>query len=88
MLTLEPSLTTPKPRLYIMYSCPKTNKQMLRYQYKEETKADEQTFREQVRKVDDDFLDCLRYIVMSGPQDSKPIQVVNSSSQGDSFTGW
>ncbi len=86
---LTPDAVSGKPRIYVMRSCPMLNKEFLRYQYKEETKADEQTFREQVRKVGDDLLDDARYIVMSGPRDSEPIRVNNSSyrSDVDSFTG-
>jgi len=36
------------------------------YQFLPDTKADEATFRERVRLIDDDLLDDLRYIVMAG----------------------
>ena len=40
--------------------------EMGRYQYKREQKADEETLREKVRKVNDHLIDDLRYIAMVG----------------------
>ncbi len=42
--------------------------EMSKFQYKSEQKSDEETFREKVRKINDDYIDDLRHIVMAGPQ--------------------
>jgi hypothetical protein len=42
-----------------------------RYEYRQDQKADEESFRERVRTVDDDLLSDLRYIAMAGPQDQE-----------------
>jgi hypothetical protein len=64
--------------------------ELKRYQYKREQKADEETFRERVRTVDDDLIDDLRYGVMAGSSMSGGrIEVINSSGRDvDPFTGW
>lgn len=40
--------------------------ELQRLEYRQDQKADEETFRERVKTVDDDLFSCLRYIVMSG----------------------
>ena len=65
MMTPDP--VTQKPRLYVTQACRGLCKEIERYQYREETKLDEQTFREKVRTVDDDWIDCYRYGVMAEP---------------------
>ncbi len=59
-----------------------------KYRFKKLQKSDEETFREKVATVDDDYLDCLRYGIMAGPQDID--QVINNRPyrEVDSFTGW
>ncbi len=42
-----------------------------RYQFKKESAADEETLRENVRKVDDHYVDDLRYLLMLGPNPVK-----------------
>lgn len=37
------------------------------YQFIPDSPADEMTFRERVRKIDDDYMDIIRYMVMAGP---------------------
>jgi len=41
--------------------------ELKRYSFKKEQKADEETLREKVRKVDDHLIDCVRYLIMQGP---------------------
>lgn len=77
MFTPDP--VSRKPRLLIFKSCDYPLRsiggkpdgslpwELNRWSYKLETKADEQTFREQVRTVDDDYISCLRYGIMAGP---------------------
>jgi len=69
---------TGKPSIFIFESCyyepvwidgkvyGSLDWELKRYQFKKEQKADEETFRERVRTVDDDYLDCLRYGRMAG----------------------
>lgn len=63
-----------------------------RFRFKKEQKSDEETFREKVATVDDDYLSCLRYIVQAGcPGYGKPIEVVSSKygdGEPDPITGW
>lgn len=58
---------TKKPTHFVFQSCTKTIKQYMTYRYKKETVADEETFREKVRNVDDDFVTCDRYGMMAEP---------------------
>ena len=41
--------------------------ELKRFAFKSETKADEETLREKVRKVHDHCIDCVRYIAVAGP---------------------
>jgi len=59
--------------------------EMKRYCYKKEQKADEETLREKVRKVNDHLIDDLRYIVMAGPQ---VIQEVSTGPHIVTPKGW
>ncbi|MCK5346554.1 MAG: hypothetical protein KAR20_24260, partial [Candidatus Heimdallarchaeota archaeon] len=59
-----------------------------RYRYKKEGKADEETYREHVATVDDDYIDCFRYIVMSGAVTSEEVTTSDFNREPDSFTGW
>ena len=47
------------------------------YQFAPESKADEVTFRERVVQVEDDLMDCLRYVVMAGRGSSSGQSVVS-----------
>jgi len=70
---------TGKPRIFIMESCNSGVEyingkpcgslpwELKRYSFKKEQKADEETLRENVRKVNDHFIDCVRYLVNVGP---------------------
>jgi len=63
-----------------------------RYRFKKEQKSDEETFREKVATVDDDYLDLLRYDVMAGPvSGGGDVVVINGrydDGNVDPFTGW
>lgn len=71
---------TGKSRIYIFKSCDWEPKvigghvhgslpwECERFEYIQDQKADEDTFRERVRTVDEDLISGLRYIVMAGPQ--------------------
>ncbi len=63
-----------------------------RYRFRKEQKSDEETFREKVATVDDDYLSDLRYIVQAGfPGYDEPVQVVSSeydNGEVDPITGW
>lgn len=48
---------------HVCYSLPG---ELRRYAYKKEQKADEETLREKVRRVDDHYIDDYRYILMAG----------------------
>jgi phage terminase large subunit-like protein len=65
MLTPEP--VSRKPSLYVFSDCYDLIDEFDEYQFIPDSKADEMTFRERVRKVDDDLMDCARYIAMAGP---------------------
>ena len=55
-----------KPKLYIAKDGGRPLLDELdEYQFIPDTKADEMTFRERVRKVNDDCIDCMRYIAMA-----------------------
>ena len=41
--------------------------ELSRYRYKNEHASDEETFREKVATVDDDYIDCVRYIAQARP---------------------
>jgi len=80
---LKPSPMTGKSRIRVFKSCDYHTErikgkvvgslpwEMKKYCYKKEQKADEETLREKVRKVNDHLIDCLRYIVMGGPRVNK-----------------
>jgi hypothetical protein len=82
MLTPDP-LTPMRSRIRVLKSCDYATEringkvcgslpwEIKKYQYKKEQKADEETLREKVRKVNDHLIDDLRYIVMAGPQGQK-----------------
>lgn len=65
---LNPDPVTGKPTHFVFESCRRTVKQYETYRYKKETKADEETFREHVRNVDDDFVTCDRYGMCAEPE--------------------
>jgi len=77
MLTPDP--ISRKPGLMMFESCDYPSRnidgyidgslawELLHWQYKSESKVDEQTFREQVQTVNDDYISCLRYGIMAGP---------------------
>jgi phage terminase large subunit-like protein len=54
--------------------------EMRKFEYKKEQKSDEETFREKVRTVNDDYISCLRYIAMAGVQMSG--QKITSALKG------
>lgn len=57
-----------KPRIFIARNaCQDLIDELDEYQFQPDTKADEMTFRERVRKINDDLTDDLRYIVMAEP---------------------
>ena len=56
-----------RPRLRIFRSCPLLIKELQIYQYKKSKPADEEAYRELVRKIQDDLVDCLRYGLMAEP---------------------
>lgn len=61
-----PSVTTGKPSLFIAKDAARVLLDELdEYQFIPDQKADEMTFRERVRKVNDDCISCVRYIDMS-----------------------
>lgn len=68
-LTADP--VSGKPRLYWFESCRKGWKQTQNYQFRTETKADEEMLREHVRNVEDEGPTCVRYAVMAEP-DQRP----------------
>jgi phage terminase large subunit-like protein len=59
-----------------------------RFRFKKEGKADEETYREHVATVDDDYISCFRYIVMSGASTSEEVDTSFRQGEVDSFTGW
>ena len=67
---LQPDPISQKPRLYIMESFQGHSNEALidefmDYQFIPDSKADEMTFRERVRKIEDEGPDCARYMVMA-----------------------
>ena len=50
---------------YIFKSCYKIAKQYQRYQFRKETRVDEELLREHVRNIDDDLVTCDRYGMMA-----------------------
>ena len=63
MLNIDP--ITKQPRIFICESCKKTIKQFQTYQYRKETKVDEELLREHVRNMNDDYPTCGRYAIMA-----------------------
>jgi len=58
-----------------------------RYRFKKEQKSDEETFREKVATVDDDYLDLLRYDTMAGAVNAGGgVRIINSG-RVDPVTG-
>ena len=98
----SPDPLTRKPSIFILESCLYDPEwidgkvygdltwELRRYQFKKEQKADEETFREKVRTVDDDYIDCLRYGVMAGaPSSGSRIKVSDGvGGSVDPYTGW
>lgn len=70
MLTPDP--VSGKPLLVVTKDCYGVRDEFDEYQFLPDTKADEMTFRERVRKVDDDYMDNIRYIAMAGAPDEEP----------------
>ncbi|MDF1545601.1 MAG: terminase family protein [bacterium] len=64
---LHPDPITGKCQLYVMDTCPGVRDEFEEFQFIPDMPADEFTFRERIRKVDDDYLDDIRYIAMAGP---------------------
>ena len=62
---LNPDQVTGKPTHYIFKSCYKIAKQYQRYQFRKETRVDEELLREHVRNIDDDLVTCDRYGMMA-----------------------
>lgn len=61
-----------------------------RYRFRKEQKSDEETFREKVATVDDDYLDLWRYDIMAGPSGSESDLITTNDIyvERDEFTGW
>lgn len=86
-----PDAITGKPRIEIFESCNYEVRmingdwcgslpwELERYQFRKETAADEEMLREHVRKVNDHYIDDLRYLVRLGPN------VTVKSSTGPTF---
>lgn len=90
LLTLDPE--SGHPRLYVHAGCVKTIKQIERYQYRRETKLDEETLREHVRNVEDEGPTCIRYGAMAEPQGMRrrttgPVIVLPHGRQPNRVTG-
>jgi hypothetical protein len=47
--------------------------EMSRYRYKKEQKSDEENFREKVANIDNDLIDCTRYLIQAGCVDSRVV---------------
>lgn len=58
-----------------------------KYRFRAELKLDEETFREKVATVDDDYMDDLRYGLVAGSIDQDS-GVREPPKEVDSFTGW
>jgi hypothetical protein len=67
MLTPDP--VSGQPQLVVTSDCPGVIDEFDEYQFIPDSKADEMTFRERVRKVDDDYMDVVRYLAMAGAPD-------------------
>lgn len=62
----SPDKITGKPKIFIARNaCADLTDELDEYQFIPNSKADEMTFRDRVRKVNDDCIDCLRYIAMA-----------------------
>lgn len=68
---LQPDPISKKPRLYVMDTCPGVRDEFEEFQFLPDMPADEFTFRERIRKIDDDYMDTIRYLVMAGPMASQ-----------------
>lgn len=78
-----PNPISQKPRLYIAKDGARALLDELdEYQFIPDQKADEMTFRERVRKVNDDCIDALRYIAMA---ESVGADVTVQSAMGDKW---
>jgi len=76
----KPDLITRRAKIEIFKSCDYGTEyiggkvhgsliwELRRYQYKTEQKGDEETLREKVRKINDHYIDDVRYIAMAGPR--------------------
>lgn len=85
MLQVDP--VTGKPGLYLMQTCPETNKEFERWQFREKTRTDEQLLREHTQTVNKEYLDNIRYMAMAEPV--RPGKVtVQSLGAKDPYTGW
>ena len=65
MMTPDP--VSKRPTFFVMANCEKTIKQFRTYRFRRETKIDEETLREHIRNVDDDWPTCGRYMAMLEP---------------------
>lgn len=64
-LVLNP--ITGHSRLKIFMTCSELRKEFRKYQFRKGTAEDDQSYRERVRTIDDDLMDCLRYGIMAEP---------------------
>lgn len=64
---LTPDAVSQLPRLQVMKSCVGVIDEFEEYQFIPDQIADDMTFRERVRRVEDDYMDLIRYMVMAGP---------------------
>ena len=88
MLTPDP--VSKQPRFFVMANCERTSKQFRMYRFRRETKTDEETLREHIRNVDDDFVTCARYMGMLEPDFQRPVkgsQVVLAHKPRNRVTG-
>lgn len=85
MMTVDPN--TQRPSFYIMrtyhgHSNEDLVDEFMDYQFIPDSKADEMTFRERVRQIDDEGPDCARYGVMAMPQSINNVAIKSAIPKG------
>jgi hypothetical protein len=83
MLGFKGTKLGPTPDLFITTDCPEFIRQFRNLWYEEKVyKKQKVGYKEEPAKIEDDFIDCLCYIVAARPKRSGRAEIINCGSRG------